>query len=267
MCHLRIAVIVSIVICSVDLASAYAEIAQVTVPLIVEGNRPFVDVTFLKADGSTRTARILIDSGGGAFFMIESLAREVGIKWGESEREEGKEFAAALDVPEVSIGGFALKLDARRVAVELGSDNFLPKQAPGRAEGMLPGHVLAKYHVVFDYPTGKFTIAEPGVLTPKGFAIPMPVSEKSGFPRTEIEVDGNPYGFLIDTGASFTMVSDALLKSWSKDHSDWKRHDGAFGDAKTLGGQTLETMIVPQARWGDQTIQEFGMTSQREGVC
>jgi hypothetical protein len=34
---------------------------QVTVPLLVEGHRPFVELTFPKPDGSTRAARFLVD--------------------------------------------------------------------------------------------------------------------------------------------------------------------------------------------------------------
>ena len=94
----------------------------------------------------------------------------------------------------------------------------------------------------------------------------MPVSKQMGFPRTELEVNGVKYGFLLDTGASFTMVSEVLLKSWGKDHPDWKRSAGAVGDAATLGGQTLETMFVPAAKWGTQELKELGVTSQHEGT-
>src|SRR5262249_50445924 len=73
-------------------------------------------------------------------------------------------------------------------------------------------------------------------------------------------------GMLIDTGASFTMVSEALLKSWGRDHPDWERHQGAFGEAATLGGTTLETMILPGGQWGTNKLSEFGVTSQREGT-
>ena len=96
--------------------------------------------------------------------------------------------------------------------------------------------------------------------------LPMPVSSPSGFPRTEIDVAGMKYGFLIDTGASFTMVSEVLLKSWGKDHHDWPRYPGAFGEAKTLGGGVLETMFVPEGQWGTHQLKQFGVVSQQEGT-
>lgn len=242
------------------------EFDRVTVPLLVEGNRPFVDLTFRRADGSKRSARFLVDSGGGGFLLAEPLAHELGLQWGETTREEGKEFAAAKVPPKAFVGEFPLDLDGKRVLVVIGTDNILPQAAPGHADGMFPGHLLARYHVVFDYPNGMFTLARPGTVKSKGHALPMPVSKRQGFPRTEIEVDGVTYGFLVDTGASFSMVSEVLLKSWGSEHSDWPRQPGAVGEAATLGGQTLETMFVPSARWGEHLIRELGVVSQREGT-
>jgi hypothetical protein len=57
-----------------------------------------------------------------------------------------------------------------------------------------------------------------------------------------------------------------VLKAWGQRHPDWPRYPGAFGEAATLGGQTLETMILPQGRWGPFTLGEVGVTSQREGT-
>jgi hypothetical protein len=143
---------------------------------------------------------------------------------------------------------------------------MLPPGAPGHADGLLPGHVLAKYHVVFDYPAGTFTIARPGALAPRGTPSAMPVGAESGFPRTEIVVDGKPYGMLLDTGASFTMVSQVVLAAWGQAHADWERHQGAHGEAATLGGETLETMYLPGATWNAIELGRFGVTSQREGA-
>lgn len=239
---------------------------RVTVPLLVEGHRPFVELTFRRPDGSLRSARFLVDSGGGGFLLVEPLARDLGLQWGKTSREEGLEFGEATTPPDAFLGEFPLELNPKRIVVVIGKENLLPRAAPGHAEGLFPGHLLARYHVVFDYPNATFTLARPGVLEPKGTAMSMPVAKGSGFPRTELEVDGATYGFLIDTGASFTMVSEVRLKAWGEQHADWPRHTGAFGDAATLGGMTLETMFVPSARWGRQLLAEFGVTSQREGT-
>jgi hypothetical protein len=239
---------------------------QVTVPLIIEGNRPYVDVAFRRPDGSTRSARFLVDSGGGGFIITEPIARDLGLKWENTIREGEDTFGFPTVTPRAFVGEMPLDLDPKRVLVAVGADKMLPRAPGGRREGVFPGHLLARYHVVFDYPNGKFTLARPGALNPKGIALSMPVSKSSGFPRIEIEVDGTAHGFLLDTGASFTMVSEILLNTWGKAHPEWPRHPGAFGEAATLGGQTLETMFLPGGRWGTVSLGEFGVTSQSKGT-
>jgi predicted aspartyl protease len=238
---------------------------QATVSLLVVKNRPYVDLTFQRPDGSKRLARFLVDSGGGGFVLTAPLARDLGLKWGATTREEGTEFAQITETLKASVGNFPLELDPQRVLVVM-AETVLPRAVTLPHEGMLPGHVLAKYHVVFDYPKAKFTIARAGVLKPKGTSLPMPVHSRSGFPRTEIKIDGKTYGFLLDTGASFTMVSEVLLKSLGTAHPDWPRHPGAYGEAVTLGGMTLETMFIPRGRWGTNQLTEFGVVSQRQGT-
>lgn len=239
--------------------------AQTTVPLAVEGNRPFIEVSFRKADGSVRSARFLLDTGGGGFLLSEPLARDLGLHWGTPMHEEGKEFALVTDSVTASVNDFRLHLNPQRILVMIGDSSTMPSVAP-HADGTIPGHVLAQYDVVFDYPGGTFTIARPGVLQHRGAKLPMPVAPRSGFPRTEIVVSDTTYGLLVDTGASFTMVSEAVLKAWGANHSDWPRYTGAYGEAATLGGQTLETMFLPGAQWGPLHLGKFGVVSQREGT-
>jgi predicted aspartyl protease len=239
---------------------------QATVPLHVEGNRPYIDLAFKKPDGSTRTARFLVDSGGGGFLLTQPLASDLGLALGPTSTEEGHAMANVVGPVAAFVADLPLALDPERTIVLTDETNIVPRGAPGHADGMFPGHLLARYHVVFDYPKATFTIARPGVLAPRGTAVPMPVGKAFGFPRTELSVDGVTHGFLIDTGASFTMVSEVVLKAWGAAHSDWPRHPGAYGEAATLGGTTLETMSLPHADWAGNALTDVGVTSQREGV-
>jgi predicted aspartyl protease len=238
----------------------------VTVPLYVVGNRPYIDVALQRPDGSARSARFLVDTGGGGFIVTEPVARELGMRWEKTTREGGQAYGHVISPPKAFVGAMPVELDPGRVVVAIGTDRVLSSVAGGRPEGMFPGHLLARYHVVLNYPNRTFTLGRPGVLRPKGVGLPMPVFKESGFPRTEIEVDGVRYGLLLDTGASFTMVSEVLLHSWGSKHPEWPRHPGAFGEAVTLGGETLETMFIPGAQWGSNTLGEFGVTSQGKGV-
>jgi predicted aspartyl protease len=246
----------------VGAASAFARdpARSVMVPLVVESGRPYVELTLTGAHGLTRKARFLVDTGGGGFLLSEKLATELRLTYGEISEEDGQKFALIATPLRVSVNDFELKLNPQRTLMQIGA------ALPYQADGMLPGHVLSSYHVIFDYPKQTFTLAIAGELKPTGTSIPMPTHKRSGFPRTEISVDGETYGFLLDTGASFTMVSEALLKKWGTQNPKWSRYTGAHGDAKTLGGMTLETMYVPNAKWSTFVLTEFGVTSQREGT-
>lgn len=239
---------------------------QVTVPMVIEGNRVFVDLSFRKPDGTMRIARFQVDTGGGSFLLTEQLARDIGLSWGETTTEEGATLARTTSTPAASIKGFPLQFDSDRVLVVVGRKNLLPAVSPGSAEGLLPGYVLAHYHVIFDYPNGTFTLARPNTLKPVGAAQPMTVSTRQGFPRTEIEIDGEPHGFLLDTGSSITIVSERLTREWRQRHKDWESHPGVFGEASTFGGSVLETMFVPDARWAGYRLGRFAVVAQREGV-
>src|SRR5829696_9077104 len=107
---------------------------RATVRLHVEGNRPFIDVTFRKPDGSARSARFLIDSGGGGFLIVEPLARELGLDLGETVREEGESLAPVSSPVRAFVGALPLELDPRRIFVLIGRDNLLPPVAPGHAD-------------------------------------------------------------------------------------------------------------------------------------
>jgi hypothetical protein len=90
-----------------------------------------------------------------------------------------------------------------------------------------------------------------------------------GFPRTEIEVAGETYGMLLDTGPPATIISRAVLADWAEKKPGWARHDQPRGDAEALaraGGQVLETMVIEDVAWGDHALDRLTVAAQREGV-
>lgn len=241
--------------------------SSVTMPLMVEGNRPFVVVVLQKPGGPERSGIFWIDSGGGGFVVTERLARDLGLHWNQVIIENGEEAFARPEVqPTARIGGMPLKLEGGELFIALGKTNLLPSTAPGHADGLIPRSVLARYHVVLDYPSRQFTLANPGAIRPVGTALAMPVTPGQGFPRTEIALDDARYSLLLDTGASFSVISDSLLNSWASRHPEWPRYSGAHGEATTLGGQALSTLLVPVAHWGLFTIRDVGFISRRTGT-
>jgi hypothetical protein len=236
-----------------------------TVPMLVEFNRPFVDLQFTRPDGSQRKARFWVDTGGGAFQFVEPLARDLGLKFGDEVKSEGDRMSPTT-APPTSIGGMPLNVEGTRAIIALGKKTLRPGV---EAEGMLPAHLLRRYHVVFDYPAKKFTIARPGSLKPRGARISAPVHERSGFPRIEVEIAGKPFGFLLDTGASYTMISIAQLEAWSREHPDWPKAVGAVGAANMgLGAPEANGLMLglPEIGWADFRVKSVAAVSRPVGT-
>ena len=140
-----------------------------------------------------------------------------------------------------------LDLKGATVRIQLSPDRFDSRDA---ADGLFPGHVLERYHVIFDYPGHKFTLAAPGSLKPRGNAVSSPLKRENGFPRVEVAIGDQKVGMLLDTGASFTMISRKAMDDWSASAPNpWPRHNGAVGAANmALNGDAVMPMVRRRLR-------------------
>jgi hypothetical protein len=239
--------------------------SSATVPLLVEFNRPFVDLQFTRPDGSQRKARFWVDTGGGGFLFVEPLARDLGLKFGEEVKAEGERMSPTT-APPTAIGGMPLNVEGTRAIIILGKKTMNPGVD---AEGLLPAHLLRRYHVVFDYPGRKLTIAKPGSLKPRGVRIDAPIHDRSGFPRIEARIAGKPFGFLLDTGASFTMISLSQLETWSRENPAWPKAIGAVGAANMgLGPMEANGLMLglPEIEWAEFQLKSVAAISRPAGT-
>jgi PDZ domain/Aspartyl protease len=238
-----------------------------TVPIDLRDNRIFVQLTCVRPDGSLRQARFQVDSGGGSVILSESLSHDLALKSiGSPLKEEGETFQPVTS-PEIRIGEMPLNLSDVSTVVAVGlKSEFSPGSG---AEGFVPARLLRKYEVVFDYPARQFTMAQPGALKPRGMPVPSPIAAKSGFPRIELTVDGEKYGFLLDTGAAYTMISQTLIDKWQATHPDWPRCVGAVGAANMIGGALdakAEMLRLPEMHWGTFDLPRVGVVSRPPGT-
>jgi len=237
------------------------------VPIDLRDNRVFVTLTCVRADGSLRPVRFQVDSGGGAVILAESLSHDLALKSiGPVSKEEG-DIYQPVSSPQIRIDEMPLDLAGVNTVVLVGSKSEF---SPGSgAEGFLPARVLRKYQVVFDYPARQFTMAQPGALKPRGVPVPSPIAEKSGFPRIELSVDGQKYGFLLDTGAAYTMISQTLIDKWQAAHPNWPHCVGAVGAANMIGGASdakAEMLRIPEMQWGTFDLPRVGVVSRPAGT-
>lgn len=244
------------------LASGIVMAQTVTVPLIVEGNAPIVELEFPSAAG-VRKARFLVDTGGGGALILGSkLIADIGAE-PTGPASQGRNSMVPLKPMPVKLGGLTLNLTGVRI---VGTPKRLGPSARDDAEGLLPGSLLKHYEVVFDYPARLFTLAKPGATTPRGTKIKTSIS-LAGHPRIELRIGGETRGFLLDTGASFTMISHTVLERWAKANPGWPTAIGAVGFANMFGGPVENEALmlrIAEIGIGSITVKDVAAVSRLE---
>jgi hypothetical protein len=246
-----------------QVARAGTTTASVTVPMQLELGRPYIDVTLTGPNGDRVKAHAYVDTGGGAIILASGLAARLGLKaTGKPEASQGEKLAPTT-VPALRIGGKTLALPDAYAFIGTNEPRVLGHTD---AELELPGRYLGHYVVVFDYPAHTFTLADPDSYKPDGTAVKTTFG--GGMPAVHVSVAGKPYGFLLDTGGQYCMVSDAVLGPWRRQHPDWPKVDGVYGPANMQIGsfETKLTMLrIAALQWGPFRIEEVGAASRPRG--
>lgn len=234
--------------------------------MFVEGNVPIIDVRFKTPSGVERKARFVVDSGGGSFILGSKLAADIGVK--PVGKVVGEADVSFQPIEPVHAWAGDLALDTTGIAnlAQVGNDRIGGRD---QAEGMIPSKLLRKYRMIFDYPAHTLTFAKPSKEPGRGVRLDASVNDKNGFPRIEIELAGKRYGFLLDTGASFTMISKAAMEGWLKAHPDWSSATGAFGLANMMGGKMESSALmlrIPEMKLGSITVMNAAVVSRNEGT-
>jgi hypothetical protein len=234
------------------------------VPLIVEGNAPIIEVQ-VKNGNLTRNARFLVDSGGGAVMIGSGLLSDLAIVPAGPEVMEGGDRMIPLLGVGLKVGSLDLDLKDVRMFGLPASKSPMPRNS---VEGLIPASVLRKYCVVFDYPGRRFTLSHTPVK-PSGARIDTPIGKESGFPRIEVEIGGTRFGFLLDTGASFSMIGRTMLERWSKENPQWPSAHGLAGFSNMFGNEMEITGLMlrmPEVKIGRLRLGDVAVVSRPADV-
>lgn len=228
---------------------------SVTVPFVMDHNRMFVEVEFVRPDGTIRKARAWMDTGNEALVLQEALARDLGYEFSMGEKQAR---AKLPEAPGLRLNGWPLDPTGVPAFVLQG-----PRMRPGLpAEAQLPASLLRRYHAVFDYPARRLTLAKPGVLKPRGVPVPCRVNPETGLFLIEAGVDGETVPLGVDNGSSYTWVSDSVTKALRERHPDWPAAVGAVGAANFFGFdfETTGTLMrLPKIRIGPLSTPGVGI--------
>ena len=236
--------------------------ASVTVPFEMDHNRMFVEVEFLRPDGTVRKARAWMDTGNEALVLQEPLARELGY---DVPAGEAGTWVLLPKAPGLRLDGWPLDSADVPAGVLRG-----PRVRPGLlVEAQLPASLFRKCHVILDYPARRLTVARPGALKPRGVPVPCRVNDKTGLFLVEAIADGEILALGVDNGSSYTWVSDTLTKAWSGRHPDRPYAVGAAGAANFFGFDfesegTL--MRLPELRIGGVRAPGVGVLGASQGL-
>lgn len=236
-----------------------------TVPFVLDHNRMVVEAEIQAKDGRWQKARLWVDTGNPSFLISPSLAGRLGIEVNPNKNPP--------EVPtpgNVRIGG--LPVDFGGVKTNAGRDIDWLFKAIGN-DGNLPSTVLKRYHVVFDYPSRRMTLAEPGVLKPRGVRSPASVHPATGIVQMDAVIDGETYSLALDNGASASFLPDTLLARFGQSHPEWPSSRGAVGCANIWGWWPEEgswpMMRIPELRWGEMVLSDIvvaGLPQFGEGM-
>lgn len=195
------------------LSAAVADPSSGTTPFILDANRMYAELTFIRPDGTLHKTLAFVDLGSPSMILAQALFQELQL-----DQKKPLTFY---------VGKMAVQVEASKVT----SDTWLPFSIGDnrRVEALLPAGVMDRYGVAIDYAHRTLTLAMPGILKPAGIPLPCRVDEKTGLVVVNVGVSGRLYPITIDNGSAYTWLRKATVQEWFAVHPRWKRGIGAVG--------------------------------------
>lgn len=233
----------------------------VTVPFTLDHNRMLIEAEIQRLNGSWRKAKLWIDTGNPECFVSEALALDLGLDLSaKTTLENGSIPQLKITPPVLRINDFVLDYSDVKTEVMFQPEWLFHTM---HNDGNLPATVLKKYHIVFDYPNQKLTIAKPGKISPKGTGVPAGIHPETGIVQIDVQVGDDSLSFAMDNGASYSYASTGLLTRLEENHPDWPKHKGAIGCANIWGWWPEEgewpVVRLPSIQCGSVQFEHVGL--------
>jgi hypothetical protein len=219
-------------------------------PFIFDDNRIFVQLRFVRPDGTERKALAFVDLGTPQLTISENLRRELQV-------EQTKPVVFRM-------GGMEVKVDASAIATDSGFGMTGPNgKRTIPVEAVLGGSVMKNFGVIFDYGKRALTFVAPDHLSTEGDAVPCRVNKKTGLISVTAEIGGKNYNLAIDCGSAYTWIRNDVAEQLVKDHPGWKHGTGAVGEANMQtrddGAEARATILrLPEVKLGKLRLTQVG---------
>ncbi len=221
-----------------------------TVPFILDDNRMFAELAFVRPDGTLRKALAFVDLGTPVPVVKEKLFKELQL-------DQNKQLVLRIGEIEIRV---------KSSAVQTSTGTFLTGpngKATVPVEAVLPGSVMKNYQLIFDYARHSLTLARPNTLKAKGIAVLCRVNDKTGLISIDAVIAGSSYAVAVDSGSAYSWVRDEVAQQWLKAHPDWKRGKGAVGESNMQtrpdGAEAGATILrLPEISLGSLHLERIG---------
>ena len=232
---------------------------SVQIPFDLVNSRPVINV---RVNGSQKPLRFVIDTGAGMCVISDEAAERMGVKAvarGGMARAVGGEGRFEI------VYGFLQTLnvgDAKVERVPVYIRRFYNEQEP--VDGYIGLSVLGKYMTVVDYGGKQLALLRDdaarraAAVAPPAGSIEAPIrTTSSGFWSGEVSFEGleKPVNFIIDTGASVTVVSKALAERAGFERFAQSGYIKVYGAAGLA--DNIQTVLLPRVTLGAQTWQNI----------
>lgn len=214
---------------------------------ILDGNRMYAQLDFVRPDGSVHQALAFVDMGSPTMALRESLFEELQL-----DRRKPLMF---------KVGDLIINVPDSDVDKEPGPPSSIRSQL--KVEATLAAGVLQRFRMEIDYRTRTLSLSEQATSRPKGAAIPFQLNHETGLLAVQASIDGASYWLTVDNGSAYTWVRQNVAQVWLRSHLDWQRGTGAVGASNMMmSGDTTETegvlLRIPQVSLGSLELKDVG---------
>jgi tetratricopeptide (TPR) repeat protein len=236
--------------------------SSTTVAFDLPNNRPIIKV---RVNGRKEPLRFVLDTGSGMSVISDETARLLGISpvaRGGMARAVGGKFEIVYGfLRSMEIGG--VKIESVPVYIR----RFYNDEV--QVDGYIGLAVVNRYNVTVDYGARTFSLQRAGsggapvatdvALRPAqlaGIEIPFR-STSSGFLSGEVQVEGvnRPFNFIIDTGASISVVSEKMMELDEMHDFTRPTRMKIYGAAGIAEG--VQTLVLPRVLLGAQAREKL----------
>jgi predicted aspartyl protease/Tfp pilus assembly protein PilF len=224
--------------------------SQTSIHFEIPNNRPIIEV---RINGRREPLHFVLDTGSGISVISEETAKRLGIRpvaRGGMARAVGGKFEIVYGfLQSVEIG------DAHVENVPVYIRRFYNDEIP--VDGYIGLAVVTKYVTTVDYGSQTLSLrrnrqsADQIASSPTAIEIPIRTTS-SGFLSGEVQVEGinRPFNFIIDTGASTSVVSEKMMEIEEMSNFKHPTRMRVYGAAGIADG--VQTLVLPRVLLGAQ---------------